>query len=153
MESVAGVSLQAAPCIYGDIPVRHCKIYGIVQGGLTVHAAHLPVRCAIYNMRAVSDREGSLHIYVSRYVYMQRAFPIRYRAHIIYGAPYRKVCGVYSQPSLHDTVYFTVSYRDITVYTWRSLQRHTGHRFHSESTLQDIEIGQICPDLDLQVGS
>ena len=26
---------------------------------------------------------------------------------------------------------------------------HTGRRFHSESTLQDIEIGQICPDLDV----
>ena len=26
---------------------------------------------------------------------------------------------------------------------------HTGRRFQSESTLQDIEIGQICPDLEV----
>ena len=28
-------------------------------------------------------------------------------------------------------------------------RKHTGRRFHSESTLQDIETRAICPDLDL----
>jgi hypothetical protein len=39
--------------------------------------------------------------------------------------------------------------RATRVYTAIPTRQHTGRRFQSESTLQEIEIRAICPDLDL----
>jgi hypothetical protein len=54
-------------------------------------------------------------------------------------------------PSLELQTQYCLWPSRIAAYHAHPSQRviHTGRRFHSESTLQDIEIGSLDPDLDV----